>query len=63
MQGDYGVFLGGDRLEIDRESVSPVIVRTMCDVWRTIKSVIFVTVEHNMVSLWSVESPTNLVDV
>jgi hypothetical protein len=63
VQGDYGVFLGGDRLEIDRESVSPVIVRTMCDVWRTIKSVIFVTVEHNMVSLWSVESPTNLVDV
>jgi hypothetical protein len=63
VQGDYGVFLGGDRLEIDRESVSPVIVRTMCDVWRTIKSVIFVTVEHNMVSLWSVEGPTNLVDV
>ena len=48
---------------IDRESFSPVIVRTMCDVWRTIKSAIFVTDEHNVVSLWSVEGPTNLVDV
>jgi hypothetical protein len=62
-QGDYGVFLGGDGLVIDRESLSPVIVRTMCDDWRTITSVIFVTDEHNVVSLWSVEGPTNLVDV
>ena len=49
-------------VEIDRENVSPAIVRTMCDVWRTIKSVIFVTDVQNVVSLWSVEGQTNLVD-
>ena len=40
---------------IDRNSVSPVIVRTMCDVSRTIKSDTFVTDEENIVSLWRAE--------
>ena len=52
LPGDYRVF-----------KFSVVIVRTMCDIWRTIKSVTFVMDEHNVVSLWSVEDPTNLVEV
>jgi hypothetical protein len=48
---------------IDRQSVSLVIVRGLCDVWSKIKSVTFVTDEQNALSLCPVEVPANLVVV
>jgi len=48
---------------IDRQSVSVVIVRRLCDVWRKMKSVTFVTDEQNVLSLCPGERPTNLVTV
>ena len=48
---------------IDRQSVSPVIVRGLCDVWSQINSVTFVTDEQNVFSLCPAEGPANLVAV
>ena len=48
---------------IDRNSVSVVIVRGLCDVWRNINSVTFVTDEQNPLSLCPPEGPANLVAV
>ena len=48
---------------IDRQSVSPVIVRGLCDVWSKINSGTLVTDEQNASSLCPVEGPANLVVV
>jgi hypothetical protein len=48
---------------IDRQSVSPVIVRGLCDVWNKINSATFVTEEQNAFSLCRAEGPANLVTV
>jgi hypothetical protein len=48
---------------IDRQSVSPVIVRGLCDVWSKINSATFVTEEQNAFSLCRGEGPANLVAV
>ena len=52
---------------IDRQSVSVVIVRGLCDVWTRIfckiNSVTFVTDEQNTLSLCRAEGPSNLVIV
>ena len=48
---------------IDRQSVSPVIVRGLCDVWNKINSPTFVTDEQNAFSLCPPEGPENLVVV
>ena len=48
---------------IDRQSVSVVIVRGLCDDWNKMNSVALVTDEQNSLSLWSVERPANLVVV
>ena len=48
---------------IDRQSVSTVIVRGLCDVWSKMNSVTFVTDEQNVLSLCPGEDPTNLVAV
>jgi hypothetical protein len=45
---------------IDRQSVSPVIVRGLCDVWSKINSATFVTEEQNAFSLCPAEGPANL---
>ena len=45
LPGNYGAFIFVD----DRACVSPTIVRTMCDVWRTIKSDIFVRTDDDVV--------------
>jgi hypothetical protein len=42
---------------IDGPSVSPVIVRGLCDVWSKINSATFVTDEQNVFSLCSAEGP------
>ncbi len=47
----------------DRQSVSPVIVRGLCDVWSKIDSSTFVTDEQNAFSLCPPEGPANLVVV
>ncbi len=46
---------------IDRQSVSPVIVRGLCDVWIKINSATFVTDEQNVLALCPAEDPANLV--
>ena len=48
---------------IDRQSVSPVIVRGLCDVWSKINDATFVTDEQNAFSLCPGEGPANLVAV
>ncbi len=48
---------------IDRQMVSVVIVRGLCDVWSKINSVTFVTDEQNELSLCPGEDPPNLVVV
>ena len=48
---------------IDGQSVSTVIVRGLCDVWRKINSATFVTDEQNARSLCPPEGPANLVAV
>ena len=48
---------------IDRQSVSTVIVRGLCDIWRKMNSGTFVTDEQNVLSLCPEEGPTNLVAV
>ena len=48
---------------IDRQSVLPVIVSGLCDVWSKINSATFVTEEQNAFSLCRAEGPANLVAV
>ena len=48
---------------IDRQSVSTVIVRGLCDVWSNMNSATFVTDEQNVHSLCPPEVATNLVVV
>jgi hypothetical protein len=48
---------------IDRQSVSSVIVRGLCDVWSNINSTTFVREEQNAFSLCRAEGPANLVAV
>ena len=48
---------------IDRQSVSSLILRGLCDVWSKINSVTFVTEEQNVFSLCRAEDPANLVAV
>ncbi len=48
---------------IDRESVSPEIVRVLRDGWRTINCDVFVTDERRALSLCPVEDRTNMVTV
>ena len=48
---------------IDRQSVSVVIVRGLCDVWNKMNSSTFVTDEQNVFSLCPAEGPVNLVVV
>ncbi len=50
-------------MAIDRASVSPGIVRTLRDGWRTINCAVFVTDERSALSLCSTEGRTNLVAV
>ena len=48
---------------IDRQSISPGIVRGLFDVCSNMKSATFVTDERNAVSLCPAERPANLVAV
>ena len=48
---------------IDRQSVSTVIVRGLCDAWSKMKSATLVTDEQNALSLCPTEDPANLVAV
>ena len=48
---------------IDRQSVSVVIVRGLCDVWSNMNSTTFVTDEQNVLSLCPLEGVGNLVPV
>jgi hypothetical protein len=48
---------------IDKQSVSSVIVRGLCDVWSKINSATFVTEEQNVFSLCRAEVQANLVAV
>jgi hypothetical protein len=48
---------------IDRQSVSEMIVRGLCDVCSKINSVTVVIDEQNGLSLCPTETPTNLVTV
>ena len=48
---------------IDRQSVSAVIVRGLCDVWSKMNSDTFITDEQNVLSLCPTEGPANLVAV
>ena len=48
---------------MDRQSVSVVIVRELCDVCNNMNSVTFVTDEQNALSLCPAEAPANLVAV
>jgi hypothetical protein len=50
-------------LVIDRQGFSVVIVRGLCDVWRNMNVVTFVTDEQNSLSLCPGEGPANLVAV
>ena len=48
---------------IDRASVSPAIVRGLCDVWSTIKSATFVTDKQSAGSMCPPEGFTRMVSV
>ena len=48
---------------IDRESVSPWIVRVNCYVWRNIYDTTFLTDEQNVFSLCPAEGPRNFLAV
>ena len=50
-------------LTIDRQGFSVAIVRGLCDVWRNMNAVTFVTDEQNALSLCPPEGPANLVVV
>ena len=50
-------------LTIDRQGFSVAIVRGLCDVWRNMNAVTFVTDEQNALSLCPAEGPANLVAV
>ena len=53
----------GFSLTIDRQGFSVTIIRGLCDVWRNMNAVTFVTDEQNTLSLCPPEGPGNLVVV